>query len=242
MSTWLQPLREALDRRDTPISVFFRDDDAGWRDDLLDLLLEPFAEHGVPIDLAVIPDATDADCAANLRRWTARGPIRLHQHGRAHTNHQRFGRKCEFGDERSVEAIRADVIAGATRLRGLLGELIDPIFTPPWNRCTVETAEALPEAGHRVLSRESSAAPLGLADICEIPVTFDWFAKAVAPDRGAALQHQLSGAGPVGIMLHHAVTGDEDRHIIGELVEFIGAHPMTEPTSILQLAVSASRA
>jgi hypothetical protein len=39
----LEPVRDALDERDSPVTLFFRDDDAGWRTDRLRALLDLFA-------------------------------------------------------------------------------------------------------------------------------------------------------------------------------------------------------
>ena len=39
---------------------------------------------------------------------------------------------------------------------------VDPIFTPPWNRCTQATADCLAMLGYRVLSRDATASRLRL--------------------------------------------------------------------------------
>ncbi len=64
--SWLGPVVDALDRRTVPIEVFVRDDDAGWADAELFALLDVFAARGMPIDLAVIPDALTPRLAAEL--------------------------------------------------------------------------------------------------------------------------------------------------------------------------------
>ena len=66
--SWLEPLSRELEDADAPRSFFFRDDDAGWANDRLLSLLDLFAHHGVPLDVAVIPAALDAQLAASLRR------------------------------------------------------------------------------------------------------------------------------------------------------------------------------
>ena len=143
MSSWLQPVEDALDAAPAPVPVFFRDDDAGWGDERLLALLDAFAERELPVDLAVIPRELDAGLARELR---AR-PVGLHQHGLAHVNHEREGRKCEFGPARDAAAQRRDIAEGRERLTGLLGDRVDPIFTPPWNRCTTDTGRVLAELG-----------------------------------------------------------------------------------------------
>ena len=147
VSGWLEPVAAALDRRVVPCPVFFRDDDAGWDDDALWDLLGEFAATGVTIDVAAIPTAVGLRSARGLRARVADGVARVHQHGWSHTNHEPTGRKCEFGPGRSAATQAADVIAGRERLEARLGP-IDPVFTPPWNRCTAATADAALAAGH----------------------------------------------------------------------------------------------
>jgi alginate production protein len=53
MTTWLDPLRRALDTASVPLSVFFRDDDGGWANDALCALLDLFASHALPIVVQV---------------------------------------------------------------------------------------------------------------------------------------------------------------------------------------------
>ena len=139
--TLLRNLLLSLDETAQPVEVFFRDDDAGWEDERLLELIARFAEHGLPLDLAVIP----AELTPALAGRLAETHVGMHQHGYAHTNHQVEGRKCEFGPARGYREQRADIARGWARLRELLGDRIDPFFTPPWNRCTRDTGEALVE-------------------------------------------------------------------------------------------------
>src|SRR5688572_21962540 len=165
----LDALVRALDAAEAPVPVFFRDDDAGWAGErLLELLA---VLEAVPVDLAVIPAALDPALAAEL---LSRPGVGLHQHGLAHVNHEPDGRKHEFGPSRAADAQRADMEEGRERLAALLGDRVDPIFTPPWNRCTPETGRCLLELGFEVLSRESRAEPLGLPGLAELPVHVDF--------------------------------------------------------------------
>ncbi len=136
MTSWLSSVRLALDARARPVAVFFRDDDAGWDRPALDRLLALFETHGLPIDLAIIPAVTDEALAAHLlvRRRSSGVHVGLHQHGWAHTNHEREGRKCEFGPSRPVREVEADLAAGRRVLLDRLAGALDPVFTPPWNR------------------------------------------------------------------------------------------------------------
>ena len=118
----------------------------------------------------MIPAELDAGLARELRER----PVGLHQHGLAHVNHEREGRKCEFGPARDAAAQRRDIADGRERLAALLGDRVDPIFTPPWNRCTADTGRVLAELGFAVLSREARAEPLGVPGLAELPVSVDY--------------------------------------------------------------------
>ena len=204
MGSWLQPVEEALDAAREPVRVFFRDDDAGWDDTRLLALLDVFASHDLPVDLAVIPAELHPALAREL---LARPGVGLHQHGLAHANHEREGRKCEFGPSRGLAAQRRDIEAGRARLADLLGDRVDPIFTPPWNRCTPDTGTALTELGFRVLSRESRAEPLGVPGLFELPIHIDWVRFAPV-ELGVRIARAVRAGGPVGLMFHHAVMED----------------------------------
>jgi peptidoglycan/xylan/chitin deacetylase (PgdA/CDA1 family) len=239
--SWLDPVRRALDEATGPCPLFVRDDDAGWADDRLASLLDVLDRHGLPVDVAVIPAAVTPCSARALAARAADGRVRLHQHGLVHLDHEPVGRKCEFGTARDAATQHADIGAGRRILLDAFGDLLDPVFTPPWNRCTAATGDALVAHGLRVLSRDRTAPALDRADLVEVPVSVDWFAhrkgerlprSGVAEQVAAAVR---SGA-PVGLMLHHAVTDDAERAGVAELLAVLGAHPNTRATTIVELA------
>jgi predicted deacetylase len=233
MSDWLDPLRRELDA-DRRVTFFFRDDDAGWRDDLLLRLLDVFDGAGAPVDLAVIPAALGRPLARELsRRGASTG---LHQHGFAHVSHEREGRKCEFGRARDEAAQRADIERGRQRLEALLEAELDPSFTPPWNRCTHSTGRALLATGFRVLSRESRAEPLGLDELEELSVDVDWFAKGLSREElGERLAACARRSAVVGVMLHHAVSDADDLRELGRLLELLANEAGVRLTRMTEL-------
>ena len=239
---WLDPLRAALDARAEPVWFFFRDDDAGWDDPSLEALLDVFATSGLPLDLAAIPHAVTERTAELVigRQTSGRNDLRVHQHGFAHVNHEREGRKCEFGVNRSPQRQREDISRGRDLLRGWFGD-VSSVFTPPWNRCAPWTAEVLRDLGFAVLSRDLSAGLAGVPGLAELPITVDWFAKRrkVPVDRasrGELLADAARGAGPVGLMLHHEVMSDRDRRDVGELLALVAEHPAVATAHLDQLA------
>lgn len=242
MSAWLDPVRRALDGAGAPVTFFFRDDDAGWSDDRLYRLLDVFQRQAIPIDLAVIPTALGDSLARCLvdRLQSSAGRIGLHQHGFSHVNHEVAGRKCEFGPSRGEADQAEDLRAGKRHLEDAMGPVFDPIFTPPWNRCTQATANALASCGYRVLSRDITAPPLQLNDLSELPVCVDWCG---AEKRGEGLpwigrqitEHVTRGI-PVGIMLHHAVMSQENRIAVAELLDLLASDGNATCTSMATLA------
>jgi hypothetical protein len=242
---WLEPLREALDLAARPVPVFFRDDDAGWRDDRLFPLLDLFAQRALPLDLAVIPAFLRPMLARELvRRADAPGRgLRLHQHGYAHRNHEPEGRSCEFGPARDRAAQLHDLERGRRRLERQLGGWLEPIFTPPWNRCTDDTGECLVELGILVLSREWRALPLGVPGLFELPVSVDWFARRKGQpltrvELGLALAGAAASSRPLGVMFHHAVMDEDERAAAAELLDLLAEHPLAHPQPMLELAAT----
>ena len=244
MTTWLKPVRDALDTAHAPVPVFIRDDDAGWDDERLIVLLDLLAGLGLPVDLAAIPTQLGPALARELceRIDASSAPVGLHQHGLRHVNHEREERKAEFGSSRSAGDQRRDILEGRERLGALLGGRVAPIFTPPWNRCSAVTAACLGELGFRVLSRDAAAPAANVPGLTEIPIHVDWFARrkgerlsrAAVAERMAAVITR--GATPLGVMLHHAVMDERERASAGELLDLLAEHPMVRPSPMLALA------
>ena len=223
-----EALPAAVRQHRRPLRLVLRDDDAGWDDEALQALVEAVLGCGAAIDLAVIPMALSAP----LARWLRGLPtsVGLHQHGHRHANHEPEGqRRCEFGPHRPLDAQRADLVAGRARLAEALGDRLDAWFTPPWNRCAPGTPALLAELGFTGLSRDAGAP--AQQQLPELPVHTDWSRHwreggAVAVFEHLTRQYLRSVAtpggssGPVtlGLMLHHAVMGEDERQaLVGAL-------------------------
>ncbi|MDQ4038798.1 MAG: hypothetical protein M3313_10740 [Actinomycetota bacterium] len=236
-------MRAALDESADDCLIFFRDDDVGWDDAGLRALLDAFAAHGVPVDLAVIPTALSTALAADLNIAVAAGSVRVHQHGYSHVNHEPGGRKHEFGPSRNAGRQEADIACGRVLLYEALGTAVDPVFTPPWNRCTTETADALVGQGFEVLSRDHTAPRFDRAGLGEVPVTVDWFGhlKGVRwsrPELGKRLAEGVADNAAMGVMLHHAISDAEERSAIEGLLRLVASHPRAQATTILDVSRS----
>lgn len=247
MRDGLSQIVRALDAAADPVTFFVRDDDAGWDDARLSALLDCVERSGVPIDLAVIPQAVGDALAVELRARVDRAdvPIGLHQHGWSHANHESAGRKCEFGDERAAVDQHADILRGRDRLHVMFGSRIDPVFTPPWNRCTAATVSLLPELGFAALSRDRSAWPQ--QTLPEMPVDIDWCrvrrdAEARGADAGAALGAAIArgieaGREPLGLMLHHAAMDAADLVLLQAWLPALRRHPHARWASMRQMLI-----
>jgi predicted deacetylase len=246
VSDWLDPLRAALDDSDRVVRFFFRDDDAGWGDDALAVLLDVFEPHALPLDVAAIPTATTSRTVELLaaRQACGRQDVIVHQHGYAHVNHEREGRKCEFGVSRSVDQQAEDIGRGRELLRNHFGD-VPSVFTPPWNRCAPWTGEVLRDLGFTVLSRDLTAGVLQVPGLVELPITVDWFAKRkkIPVDRamrGALLADAARGTEPVGVMLHHEVMSAVDLADLDSLLTVVANHPRASADHVDRLALSAA--
>jgi len=231
MTAWLDPLREALDESNTFIDFFFRDDDIGWATGEFRALLACCRRYSVPLEIAAIPNVLTTELADEICTLHAQSPALLgvHQHGFSHTNHEVSGRKCEFGVSRLYLDQYRVIKRGKIQLEAMLGSVLDPIFTPPWNRCTEITVECLSELGFRVLSRDATAPSLRVWGLEELPIAIDWFAKK----EGARLSFQSLGTfmaervkqrQPVGIMLHHELMSADERDLLGDLLVLLSTH------------------
>jgi hypothetical protein len=231
MTAWLDPLWQALDESDSCIDFFFRDDDVGWANNQFRALIDYFRSYSVPLDIAAIPTALTADVAGEICAMRDEAPalLGIHQHGFSHTNHEVLGRKCEFGVSRAYQEQYRDIEAGKMKLEAMIGSRVDPIFTPPWNRCTEITGKCLADLGFHVLSRDATAPSLAPSGLKELPISIDWFAKK----NGARLSFQCLGTliantvkqrRPVGIMLHHELITADERHLLADLLVLLSTH------------------
>jgi hypothetical protein len=241
------PLRDltmpALDGLHVPVDVFIRDDDAGWNDAQLLSLLDLTQRCAVPIDLAAIPQAMSRGLARELRKRcdAAHGAVGVHQHGRTHLNHEAEGRKCEFGSARSAEQQRDDLMRGQAQLREHFGDLLQPIFTPPWNRCSELTPVLLAEIGFAALSRDRGARPVQGA-LQEIPVDINWTrhwreggAPGVAAAFNRAFSERAADGQALGLMLHHAVMNQDEFSLLMQWLGVLSAHPHVRWRSMREL-------
>ena len=225
-----EDLTRLLDKRSEPLQVFFRDDDGGWANERLDNLCQWFYERRLPLDIAVIPKALDDESTPLLEKWLAvkEADINIHQHGFSHAYHQREGRACEFGSDRNYEQQLHDISNGKEILGNVFGSKTDPVFTPPWNRCTQDTIKIMQTVGLYYLSRIS-----GSTDLCEqdnvrsVDVAVDWLKKRkkIRLENEQSVDYITScfdtTSTSIGIMLHHEHMLDDELSLLDKFVQVL---------------------
>ncbi len=128
--------------------MWLRDDDACRPGPRLSHLLDVW--DGLPLGLAVIPAMAEETLGPALDRSPA---VRVLQHGYSHRNHAPPDRKkAEFGADRPVEEMCAEIRAGWQTIDALFGARAVPVFVPPWNRIDPRVAARLPDCGLALLS------------------------------------------------------------------------------------------
>ena len=212
---WEAQLREALEASvgKPHVAVFFRADDIGIGGRAFHALCELFRSFEVPLALGVIPSwlskgrqqllFESASLSETLWGW--------HQHGWRHINWEPTGKKSEFGDHRALEKQRRDIQKGQIKLKGIFGQYMLPVFTPPWNRISHATLDVLDELGFKAISTADPAPPGIEASLhlINLKVNLDLHTRK-GTDPGSdyrLLLHELStllaGNEPLGIMIHH---------------------------------------
>lgn len=191
-------------------TLWWRDDDAASPSAALLRLLNLERTSGVPLALAVIPEAAQGEAIAQARH--------VIMHGCDHRNRAAAGeKKSEFpASESDADAIRRLAVARA-RLARLAGERFFPVLAPPWNRLGESLVERLPEAGICGLTRYGARGSPH-STVREVNTHVDviaWRAHRGFVGEEAALallvQHlsarrhgHVDAAEPTGILTHHA--------------------------------------
>jgi hypothetical protein len=212
------------------IDIFFRDDDVDEDEDSLRLLLDLFLALRTPVNLEVIPGSLTEAAIRMLRRYPP-SLVELNQHGWRHVNHEREGRKCEFGASRSYEQQLEDIANGRRRMDEAFGDGWSPVFTPPWNRCAEVTFRALDQLGYAALSKSNDEHPATGYKFREISITFDlyrWKGEPAMKSPESIIEElatQINELDTIGIMLHHKVMDSTAFSLVKRLIETFRIYP-----------------
>jgi predicted deacetylase len=240
----MDSLKSALAQRSAPPSIFFRNDDVDEDEEALRRLLRLFLGRNTPVNLGVIPGRLTSACADLLAESVVKAPalLELNQHGWRHLNHEREGRKCEFGASRTYAEQLADIAQGQARMTEAFGPNWFPVFIPPWNRCTEETLRAMDHLGFRALSAKQESSSVTGYRFEEISITLDlyrWNGGARMKSPGEFVDEliaQLSRQRRIGVMLHHKVMDDQSFFFLGSLLDTLAAHPAVQFHTFQSLA------
>lgn len=191
-------------------TLWWRDDDAAAPNPALSRLLILEKACGVPLALAVIPEAAQAEALGEARC--------VIMHGCDHRNRAAAGeKKTEFPDSESDAAALERLAHARERLARLAGERFLPVLAPPWNRLRESLIPGLPAAGIRGLSRygarriKGGALPQANTHVDIIAWRGD--RGFVGEDEALALMVQhlaarrrgaADAAEPTGLLTHHA--------------------------------------
>ncbi|MFT0892140.1 glycosyltransferase [Pseudochelatococcus sp. G4_1912] len=218
------------------VRLWWRDDDAIAPTPALEQLLMLSQKHAVPLAIAAVPASASEALAARL----AHAPLAsVLVHGLSHTNHASItDKKAEFGAHRALSALMADAAEGLRLARARFGEVLLPVFVPPWNRISSDLAKQLGTLGYCGLSTAGKTRTL--ADITVInthldPIAWHEGGGLLPPsliDSRAAEQVllQCNSSAPIalGLLTHHLVQDEATWAYIDNLLAWITCHPAVE--------------
>src|SRR5215468_1865296 len=236
MNSSLAQLKSALAERQqqaSPLRLFFRDDDVDEDEATLRRLLRLFLRRGAPLNLGVIPGRLTAAGAELLAQSLNAAPasLELNQHGWRHLNHEREGRKCEFGPGRTYAEQLADIARGQARMTGAFGPRWFPVFIPPWNRCAEDTYRAIDQLGFRALSAKRGNSVVTGYRFKEISITLDlyrWRGGARLKPSEEIFEDlivQIPREQTIGVMLHHKLMDERAFSFLGALLDTLASYP-----------------
>ncbi|MDR2668326.1 MAG: hypothetical protein LBC14_00055 [Desulfovibrio sp.] len=200
------------------ISFWWRDDDVGgdgrnilrrkMHERRLENMLALLDRYGIPAVFAVAP--------YKLRRYSA-GQIALLKkygayaamHGICHRNNAGPGRNAsEFPSGCDVEAALSAILKHKRELEEIFGNMLLPVFVPPWNTMCEELEARLRASGFTAISKYNR--PSGKHDDDNVDVDFiDWRKRdlrderAVLADIVTLLRNEDIRV--IGLMNHHKV-------------------------------------
>ena len=116
--------------------------------------MELFIAYRTGLCLAVVPAWLTVQRWSVLSHYAEKGGALFcwHLHGYRHKNHEPRGRKQEFGPSRPAVEIRSELAKGFDRLKLIMGDHAFPVFTPPWNRCSMDSLTEAARLGFKAVS------------------------------------------------------------------------------------------
>ncbi|PHR27003.1 MAG: hypothetical protein COA36_10310 [Desulfotalea sp.] len=213
-------------------TVFFRGDDIGIPSHEFAQMIAVFRKHKIPLSLAVVPTWLNTTRLSDLQNLMGNSKTQWywHQHGYIHHNFELLGKKQEFGPSRAPQVIHSSLTKGKARLDMLLGPDNQPVFTPPWNRCSQETLHGLQALNFKAISRSRGATPHTKENFPDFQMNVDLHTrKEACPKQGFEVLlgeiEQGLATGRCGIMLHHQRMNGRAVAFLDILLQCLKKHP-----------------
>lgn len=239
-------LQKAIDRGCEKCSsplLFFRADDIAVPSKKFDQLIALFKKHSMPLCLATVPTWLTEKRVESILKTTGRSDKWCwHQHGRLHRNFETSGKNQEFGAARPKDVISTQLQLGHDRLANLLGDQLQPYFTPPWNRCSEDTLTALTEQGFKAISRSKDARPVSHKDLPDLAVNVDLHTKKelTAEKTFDSILTEIEAglsSGCCGIMIHHRCMNERAFMLLDTLLGLINNCTQIRPVTFKEITM-----
>lgn len=235
-------LERGIERATGRPLLFFRADDIGIGSHRFEQMIGCFRNHRLPLCLATVPAWLNEPRLNELRRLTGTKDSQWcwHQHGYRHRNFAPTGKKQEFSALRDKDDLYTSLNRGKEKLERLLGPDFEPIFTPPWNRCSGETLEALVALGFSAVSRSRGAQPETPPQLPDFQVNVDLHTRKETDPRQSLINllteiEQALASGLCGIMLHHQRMNGAALELLDILLQLMKNTPRLQPVRFTEL-------
>jgi len=222
--------------------IFFRADDIGVPGKQFSKLVQMFKNNSMPLCLAVVPTWLTTPRFEKLQQLTGKKSSQWcwHQHGWLHRNHETNGKKQEFGPARAADEQLRDLANGKDRLLSIMGNSFSPFFTPPWNRCSIDTLLGLHNLGFQAVSRSHNAKPVSPEKLPDIQINIDLHTRKET-DAKLCLNNLLNeveqsiSSGRGGIMIHHQRMNQSSYDFLELLLVKVNSDPHLHPVTFQEL-------
>jgi hypothetical protein len=199
---------------------WWRDDDAAAVSPQLRRALALSRSSGVPLALAVVPEAAEPGLFALLH-----DQVTVLQHGTDHRNRAAPGeKKTEYPAAEPIEAALGRVSDGFRRLKTFAAERLFPVLAPPWNRARKDLLASLPAIGIRGVTMYG---PRTGALIPQVNTHVDIVAwrrgrRFIGESEALRLAAKNLSEEPLGWLTHHAVHDEEAWRFLERLFKLKG--------------------
>jgi hypothetical protein len=117
-----------------------------------------------------------------------------------------------------------------------MNDSFSPFFTPPWNRCSIETLHGLQSLGFKAVSRSQNAKPVSPVELPDIQINIDLHTRK-EPDPELCLKlllkevEQSISSGCGGIMIHHQRMNQNSYAFLELFLGIVSSSPLLHPVT-----------